>query len=141
MIPTEDKKLSMGGAIAKSKSYNSFASFRHNDRLIDGPLPSLFERSPSSKRSSTADASTVLPPSSSANGASGLLRAIGAQEEIEGRHQRAGGRISPQPLCFSISGGRPKGRVSWMVMTVPGEETDEGVNMLDPAADWRAIIT
>lgn len=118
LLHPSDKKtvvtLSNGGALSKSKSYNNLHSTRHNDRVIDGPLPSL------------------------ANLRSKILSA-----KKEGKENRSspskgssdqGGR---PPLCFSIAGGVPRGRVSWMVLTVPAEDGDE--DQRRHPEDWRAI--
>jgi hypothetical protein len=116
---TQSKKivtaLSSGGAIVKSKSYSSLppsAPFKHNDRIIDGPLPAYFEKK---KKESNGQNHSLISPSSSSQSSS-----------------------APRVLCFSIAGGSPKGRVSWMVMTVPGEDQEEDARRLN-GDDWRAI--
>jgi hypothetical protein len=116
-----DAKLSTGGAISKSRSYNSFAGFRHDDRIIDGPLPNIFE----SGRFKNTESSEYINPSLSRD----VLDGVDPQKSPSGTH------FNKLPLCFSISGGSPRGRVSWMVMTVPGDDDDDS-RRLD---DWRAI--
>lgn len=110
--------LSTGGAIIKSKSFNNLSTSRnHNDRLIDGPLPRLFER-PQAAAETVAEGKAVTAVTSAAGNSSA-------------------GSARTAPLCFSIAGGSPKGRVSWMVMTVPGEDNEDELKL--GTDDWRAI--
>ena len=107
--------LSNGGAIIKSKSYNNLESHRHNDRVIDGPLPSL-----------SRFKSTILSTKKSFKDKREPSATSGSE-----------GSLDSPPLCFSIAGGLPRGRVSWMVLTVPAEDGED-----DPRRcheDWRAI--
>lgn len=113
--PAEKKTtvtLSNGGAMFKSKSYSNLQSHRLNDRVIDGPLPSL------SQLKST------------------LLRARKTHKEKR-ESSSSEGSPHPPPLCFSIAGGLPRGRVSWMVLSVPAEDGEEE-HRRGPE-DWRAI--
>lgn len=116
--------LSSGGAIAKSKSFSSLSSsLKHNDRIIDGPLPSLFE-SNLKKLSSSSNSSNVRDVSSSSN------------ERVS--NASSAKKVASSVLCFSIAGGSSKGRVSWMVMTVPGEDQEDDRTTVG-GDDWRAI--
>ena len=108
--------LSNGGAMFKSKSYNNLQSHRHSDRVIDGPLPSL-----SRLKSTLLNAERGSKDKESSSIGSGF----------------ADNTIQHPPLCFSIAGGLPRGRVSWMVLTVPAEDSEE--DQRRGPEDWRAI--
>jgi hypothetical protein len=119
--------LSTGGAaIAKSQSFTNFATIRHNDRIIDGPLPVT-----SLKQVLTDLKSSLLPAAPS------LKNTVELQEASVHTSDGTGNMSTKRPLCFSIAGGASRGRVSWMVMIVPGEESDEDASRI--ADDWRAI--
>lgn len=132
----------------------------HNDRLIDGPLPLMesYRRRFGSGRprtgsegqlpssSLTRNAQTVpsggrsdtdTDINTSGNNADHSSVPQNTHEERED-NSNVTGRRKARPLCFFVAGGAPRGRVSWVVKTVPLSSTNQ-VKEQNMYHDWRSI--
>jgi len=127
---------SLGNLAAANGSFNS----KHNDRLIDGPLPSLPSILSTDKglctlsdgtHSGVADTHTDTIQSSEGGG-----RGSQRRSSLKANKRAAG----PVRYCFSIAGGRSGGKVSWYINSASDELTgEEGWRMRHSSEDWRTI--
>lgn len=149
-----------------AKSTGSFLSM-HNDRLIDGPLLLLgrlrglsglspntmcqLDRGVDNDSSSDdeREEAVTAPSSSTLNSKENKTcgnPSIAKSEDSRDPLLRGG----PVPLCFTISGGKAHGRISWLVTSVPqpsnnrkDPNSDELNRFADDerkrSKDWRAL--
>lgn len=151
--------------IPKAHSHSDLTSSErivHNDRLIDGPLPLLGpnglvatyrRRFRASKDGASAGASKGQSmPSGPRNGdasqhsggnlsADGTARGVRRQESSDSAEEPSSteGRRKARPLCFFVAGGAPRGRVSWVVKTVPLSSNVFEAKAHNVNHDWRSI--
>lgn len=138
--------------IIKSASFSAFENYDHNDRLIDGPLPSfslsnasvfvrkrlqdlrnlsnnLKESSSDQSIDTKSDASLHQDPASKTEDKLDMNK--------DTDHSKVG-LLDRSPLCFAIKGGIPHGKVSWQVITVP--KSDEAKTHANQShGDWRSV--
>ena len=126
---------------------------KHNDRLIDGPLPRL-PSILSAEKALSAMGGAGLAASAASNGSG---EASGAQEvgagEVSGQnssHSQARARKGQAnkrgaagvgiTYCFSVAGGRAGGKICWQVCAASCL-LSEGQNesSRSPQEDWRSI--
>jgi hypothetical protein len=147
-----------------AKSTGSFLNM-HNDRLIDLPLlgrlrglaaDTMCQLDRGVDDDSNSDEEreeAVTAPSSSTFDPRGKSEnpSITKSEEKQNKNRDPLLRGGPVPLCFTISGGKPHGRISWLVTSVPqpsnNRKEDSSDELKDRFADeerkrskdWRAL--
>lgn len=154
--------------LRNAKSAGNFMNM-HNDRLIDGPLPLLSRLGSLSTaaicqlgrdESDTENEYDVPspksrsgkenPPGAALNGAGRPLsdsapHVPNGSQEPKSTHSPTNLRNSTArggiiPLCFTISGGVPLGRISWMVTSLPQEaNTSGGLDGADAYTDSEGV--
>jgi hypothetical protein len=136
--------LRQRSSVRKAASFSDFQSF-HNDRLIDGPLPSPLRTVAMWQQQLIHVVSSSSSSGEADQGAEGRAQsAEGRTDEARpaegGRRASEGGDDGEDPLCFVISGGVPHGRVSFSVTTVPLQSAAAAQRQRNGTQDdWRAL--
>ena len=154
-------------SMQRSSSTGDLPNILHNDRLIDGPiLGSLPLLGPNGlvetyRKQFTRKKTTATPAASYTTTFNGTTNTNNtttktSNSNIE-HHQNTptsklekghNSDLSDRPICFTVSGGAPRGTVSWLIKTVPvagssnkPNNGNKSTRALYSGGDWRTIPT